>query len=132
MRARIQKISKFAPSIFQGRLDFSARGGVSLTLEHPAERVMFRVLAGTLGILACAYVYFVGVSILNVIARKEALAQTASLASAVSSLERDYFAASQGVGPEDGVRLGLTPVSNTVYVHRPGNAALVTLPSNEI
>jgi len=133
MRARIQKISRYAPSIFQGRLDFSGkRGGLSLTVEHPAERMVFRVLLGALAAFALLYIYFVGASILNVIARKEALAQTSRLTNAVSQLEREYFAASQGVGPEDGARLGLSPVANTVYVHRPGNAAAAALPSNEI
>ncbi|OGG73638.1 hypothetical protein A3A40_01440 [Candidatus Kaiserbacteria bacterium RIFCSPLOWO2_01_FULL_54_20] len=134
MRARIQKISKYAPSIFQGKLDLSsARRSFSLTVEHSAEPVLLRVLLAALALFACAYIYFVGATILNVIARKEAMAETASLTSAVSSLGREYFAASQGLGPDDGVRLGLSPVSNTVYLHRPGNAAAAaTLESNEI
>ena len=122
MRARIQKISKYAPSVFQGKLDFaSARRGLSLTAEHPVEPVLFRALLGIVVALACAYVYFVGATILNVIARKEALAQTASLTSSVSGLEREYFAAAQNIGPEDGARLGLSPVSDALYLHRPGN-----------
>ena len=138
MRTRIQKISKYRPSIFQGRFDFSLasrsyRGrGLSLTIEHPGERYALKFFAATLTVLTCAYVYFVGASILNVIARKDAQVQIASLASAVSDLERDYFSSSQELGPEDGERLGLSPVSNTVYVHRPGNAAAAALPSNEI
>src|SRR3989344_1347297 len=138
MRARIQKISRYAPSIFQGRLEFgSARGLhgrriISLTVEHPLERVLFRACAGALLVLACACVYFVGTSVLNVIARQEALAQTTSLASAVSELEREYLAVSQNVKPEDGAQLGLTPVSNTVYIHSPGNAVAVTPERNEI
>ena len=133
MRARIQKISKYAPSIFQGKLDFSSsRSSFSLTAEHPAETMLSRMLVGTLAIFACAYIYFVGASILNVIARKEALADAARLENTVSRLERDYFAASQGVGPEDGTRLGLTPISNTDYVYRPGNAAVASIESNDI
>lgn len=125
MRTRIQKISKYAPSIFQGKIDFSSRNkGFSLTVEHPAERIVFRTLVSALFLLAILYVYFVGATILNVVARKEAVAQTAHLASAVSELERDYFAISKAIGPEDGARLGLAPVANTVYIHRPGNAAL--------
>lgn len=128
MKARIHKISKYAPSLFQGKFDFSvpsgsraAHGGISLTLEHPAERAVFKTLTTGLAVLACCYIYFVGLTIVNVIARKEALSQMSSLGSAVASLERDYFAASQGVGPEDGERLGLKPVSSTDYVRRPGN-----------
>ncbi|MBI2612761.1 hypothetical protein HYW59_03030 [Candidatus Kaiserbacteria bacterium] len=133
MRARIQKISKYAPSIFQGKLDFHGRRpGFSLTAEHPAERLFLRLLISAVVVLACAYAYFVGATILNVIARKEALADSVNLATAVSKLEREYFAISQRVGPEDGTRLGLSPVSKTIYVHRPGNAALSDVARNEI
>lgn len=137
MRTRIQKISKYAPSIFQGKIDFSAgrhvRGrGFSLTIEHPAEPAAFRSLVAVLGVLAVLYVYFVGSTVLNVVARKEANMQATSLASAVAQLESDYFAATQEIGPEDGARLGLAPVAQTEYVHRPGNAVVLTTPGNEI
>jgi hypothetical protein len=153
MRARIQKISKYAPSIFQGRFDFSQKiRRISLTIEHPVERITFRAFVCMLGVLASLYLYFVGTSVLNVVARKESLRETAALANAVSQLEREYLVASQDIGPEDGARLGLTPVSKTVYIHRPGNLSAglpeqersrsggpaqaedvaATLPSNEI
>lgn len=125
MRARIQKISRYAPSIFQGKIDFSsARRSFSLTVEHPFEPAILRILAGLILLLGFAYVYFVGATILNVVARKDAMSQSASLTSAVSNLEREYFALSHELGPDDGTRLGLAPVSDTVYVHRPGNTAL--------
>lgn len=133
MRARIQKISRYAPSIFQGRLDFGQKGrGVSLTLEHPLERALWRVLIASVGLLAVLYLYFVGSSILNVIARKEAAAESQRLTSAVASLERDYYAFSEEIGPEDGSRLGLNPVAATEYIRRPGSAASLTIPSDEI
>ncbi len=133
MRTRIQKISKYTPSIFQGRLDLSsARRNFSLTVEHSVEQIFLRALLGALAILVCAYIYFVGSTIFNVIARKEAMAETANLTSVVSDLEREYFAVSHRLGPDDGTRLGLSPVSNTVYIHRPGNSASATLEINEI
>lgn len=133
MRARIQKISRYTPSIFQGRFDFSQKGrGFSLTLEHPSERITLRLLLVALAALSSLYVYFIGVSVLNVIARKEALSEAANLTNTVAELERDYFVASQSIGPEEGTRLGLSPVLNTVYIHRPGNAAVAPARSNEI
>src|SRR3989344_7292288 len=133
MRARIQKISRYAPSIFQGKLDFSGKNRrFSLAVEHPAERAIFRTLIAALALFACAYVYLVGSTVLNVIARKEALAQTATLASAVSELESQYFAASGGIRPEDGARLGLSPVEDTVYIRRPGNTAAAKISGDEI
>lgn len=133
MRAKIQKISKYAPSIFQGKLDLNAkRVGFSLTSEHPAERVLQRVFL--LAMIACAllYTYFVGATALNVIARKEARTHIQILATAVSGLEREYFTISQSVGPEDGARLGLSPVQDTTYMHRRGNAAIAEQDSNAL
>lgn len=133
MRAKIQKISKYAPSLFQGKLDLNARRAVfSLTSEHPGERVLQRAFFIAMIALAILYTYFVGVTALNVIARKEARAETQILATAVSQLERDYFALSQGIGPEDGARLGLSPVQDTTYVHRTGNAAIAEQDSNAL
>jgi len=139
MGTRIFKVSKYKPSIFQGSLSlspgrrsFTGRTGFSLTVEHPAERVVFRALAITLMVLTGSYVYFVSSSVLNVIARKEALAETASLGSKVSLLERDYYAAAAAITPSAGHRLGLAPVSNTRYVHRPGAIGAAEVQSNDI
>ena len=139
MGTRIFKISKYKPSIFQGSLklapgrrSFPGRTGFSLTIEHPAERIAFRTLVVTLVALACAYGYFVSASVLNVIARKEALAETVSLGSRVSLLERDYYAAAAAIIPSAGDRLGLAPVSNTRYVHRLGVVGTAEVQSNEI
>lgn len=133
MGSRILKISKYRPSVFQGSLAFSAkRAGFSLTSEHPAERVLFRVLIIVLFGLVASYMYFVSASVLNVIARKEAITNMASLGSEVSLLERDYYTAAAAITPGEGARLGLTPVSNTRYVHRPGTVGAATISTNEI
>jgi len=108
------------------------RGGFSLTVEHPAERVLFKTLIAALALLTVGYVYFVSASVLNVIARKDAVRETASLESKVSLLERDYYAATAALTPSSGERLGLSPVSNTRYVHRPGVVGVAETPLNEI
>lgn len=121
MGAHLHRMSKYRPSIFQGRLDlFDTAPSFSLTREHPAERAVFRVLIASILVIACVYTYFVGASVLNVIARKEALLQTARLTGAVSALEREYFLIAKSVTPEAGERLGLTPVAKTAYVRRLG------------
>lgn len=134
MKARIQKISRYAPSIFQGKLDLGARRrGFSLTAEHPAEGLIFCVLVASVIVLAVVYSYLVSATIINVMARREALTQSSNLATAVSKLEHEYFAIAQDIGPEDGARLGLAPVSKTYYMHRPRNlSAGNPTPDNEI
>jgi len=132
MGQRLQKISRYRPSIFQGRLDFSPHAAVSLTAEHPSEQVVFRALMAALVGLVLTYVYCVGSTVLNVIARKEALSQTAMLRSSVSTLEAGYYTASAAVTPTEGERLGLSAVSETAFVYRPGTAAAATIGRNEL
>ena len=128
-----KKIHK--PSIFQTQLQFPASGGTfALHTEHPLEHAAFRALIAVLFILISAYLYFVTASVLNVIARKEALAQEARLGTAIGAFEKDYFAISQTVTPEAGTPLGLFPISNaaTAYVYRPGTVGQAETPHNEI
>jgi hypothetical protein len=131
------KISKHIPSVLQGSLDFSPGRTISLSIEHPTESVLLRWLVALVVVFLCAYVYFVSLSVLNVIARKEALASIAKLQSAISLMERDYFALSQRVVPSEGASLGLAPISAISYVYRPGNTAMAdtetgTIQANEI
>ena len=64
-----RKIHK--PSIFQGQLQFSAsRGSFALNAEHPLEHTAFRIFSATLLVLVFSYIYLVGSSAFNVIARK--------------------------------------------------------------
>lgn len=127
-RRRIHK-----PSIFQTQLQFPAsRGTFALNSEHPLEHTAFRVLFGILFILICSYLYFVSSSVLNVIARKEALSKSTHLGTTIGAYEKDYFAISQTVKPEAGEPLGLFPVSNTAFVYRPGAIGQAETPNNEI
>ena len=133
MRAHIHKISRYTPSIFQGRFDFSSvQRDVSLSLEHPVERVALRVLAIVLLAAVCGYLYFVSASILNVIARKEALTRISVIQGSIGGLEQHYFKLSSGISPESGSELGLTPISRQHYVYRPGNVGAATIARNEI
>src|SRR5207253_549072 len=92
---------KYRPSIFQGKFEFADYSRtVSLALEHPAEVLTRRILLTLLALLMCGYLYFVTTSVLNVIARKEALSNTATLQGAIGGLEQKYFELSQGVTPE--------------------------------
>lgn len=133
MRARIHKISRYAPSIFQGRLDFSSvQRDVSLSLEHPVERVALRILSIILLAAICGYLYFVSASILNVIARKEALTRISVIQGSIGGLEQHYFKLSSGISPEVGGALGLAPIGKQHYVYRPGNVGAATIVRNEI
>jgi hypothetical protein len=94
-----------------------------LAIEYPVERMAFVALTAVLAILFCAYFYLVVASVLNIIARKEADAQSATLQGSIGILEKQYFTLSQSITPQDAQDLGLAPVTGTYYVYRPGNAA---------
>lgn len=98
-----------------------------LAVEHQAERLALSVLSIIVGLLFCSYLYFVGASVLNIIARKEADAQSLGIQGSVGVLEEQYFALSQSVTPQDAPSLGLAPVSQTAYVYRPGDAAVAPI-----
>ncbi len=89
------------------------------TAALPYEGRITSALIALIALGACAYAILVCMSILNVIERKEALAESDRLQSAVGSLEKEYFTLSQTIGPEKAAGLGLTPVSETAYVYPP-------------
>jgi len=120
------KISKHIPSVFQGSLDFSRGRAISLSVEHPLEAVISRYLMGIIVFLLLGYLYFVSASVLNVIARKEALTGIAKVQSTISVTEQQYFTLSQAMTPAEGASLGLAPLTETSYVYRPGNTAVAT------
>lgn len=107
-----------------------------LSIEHPAERFIFNTLFVTLMLLLAGYLYFVASSVLNIIARKEASAQTTALQSGLAGMEKEYFMLTQGMTAGKAASIGLAPLKSADYLYRPGNAASAASPatigSNEI
>jgi hypothetical protein len=124
-----QKISKHSPSIFQGRLNLAAaaKPRVALSMEYAAERVILRSLIAVLIVLAFLYLYFVSSSVINIMARKEALAQSTQIEGSIGALEGQYFTLSQAITPQSASSLGLVPVSSTDYVDRPGDVGIADI-----
>lgn len=102
-----------------------------LTAEHPAERRVLTGLIIALAVFSAAYLYCISASVLNVIARKEAVARAATLESSIGSLEQEYFASAASVTPSSGETLGLSPIADVSYVHRP-SAVASAVSSDEI
>lgn len=129
--SKVLRIGRHIPSALQGSFSFPVRA-ISLTIEHPLERVAFRTALMLLAILLCGYLYFVSASILNVMARKEAAVAAASVQNAIATFEQQYFVLSDKVTQERGIAMGLHPVNEVSYVYRPGNTAAGTMERNEI
>ena len=108
-------------SLFQKAREFPKRS-VSIS-AYTGESHILKGLLLVLALCILGYLYFVGISILNVIANREAAAQSNSLQTAVSSLEQEYFKLSKSVTPERGESLGLSATKNQAYVRRALNVA---------
>ncbi len=100
----------------------------SLPLEERAVQALGLIIA----CLLVAYIVFVSMSVVNVIASKEATDKISALRASVSQLENDYFALSDTVTEDSGAILGLAPVSKTNYVSRTGTVGAATRPRSEI
>lgn len=100
----------------------------SLPLEERAVRALSLMLA----CLVIGYIVFVSMSVVNVIASKEAGDKITALRASVSQLEKDYFVLSDTVTADSGALLGLAPVSKTNYVSRTGTVGAATRPRNEL
>src|SRR3989338_5676493 len=94
-----------------------------LSIEHPLERLALNALFVLLALLVAGYLYFVGASILNIIVRKEAAADIDRLQSSIALTEKEYFELNKSVSPIVAGDMGLTQLSRTNYVYRPGNSA---------
>jgi len=103
----------------------------SLLSAFPHEELLIRICGGAIVSLVAVYLTLVGMTTLNVIARKESLDQMTNAQTSVGSLEQDYFALSQKITPDQGGNLDLAPVSHTSYVYRPGAFGVASV-RNEI
>lgn len=122
MTSRTYKISKYTPSLLQGRLELSAvakHETRALSMRYPLEDKIFRALVIALGVLVVCYLYFVAASVMNVIARKESSTQAAILQGNIGALEREYFALHEKIAPEHASTIGLAPIEETDYVYVP-------------
>lgn len=128
----ISKISKYRPSIFQSKLDFSGTREMILPGEWAYERSVLRGIILFIVALAFLYIYFVTASVLNVIASREARQSITKLQGSIGTLEQEYFALSQKATLAEGERIGLTRVASPQYVYRPGNVGTATIASNAI
>lgn len=94
---------------------------------YRGEAHFLRILSLLLALSIAGYLYFVGLSIMNVIANREASVMSDRLQSDVASLEQEYFTLSKGVSPEAASNHGLARPAVTSFVRsQPNYAANVT------
>lgn len=87
-------------------------------IAFAGESHMLQVLSILLALSIAGYLYFVGVSIMNVISNREASVESERLRSIVGGLEEDYFALAKSISPEAAGEHGLTASAGATYVRR--------------
>ncbi|MFZ2886567.1 MAG: hypothetical protein WA021_01970 [Minisyncoccia bacterium] len=82
------------------------------------ESHVLSILYLTLGLCVAGYLYFVGVSIMNLIANREAVVQSERLQTDVAVLEQEFFELSKGVTPAAADDHGLLKPVHTSFTKR--------------
>ena len=90
---------------------------------YTGESYMVQALIFLFILCVAGYLYFVGLSILNVVGSREASVESDRLQSVVGSLEEEYFGLSKSVTPEIGVQYGLSRPATQAFVRSPSNMA---------
>lgn len=85
------------------------------------EAQMLRILSAMLAFAIAGYLYFVGVSIMNVIVSREASMASERLQSEVATLEQEYFRLAKQVTAEGAANSGLVKPVATTFVKAQGN-----------
>lgn len=96
----------------------------TLTYEHPAERIVFRILCAVFVASVCAYVYLIAASTFNIIARKQAESSAVTAHSLLAQTNAEYYKLSGQVTPARALAIGLAPVSQKEYVIRTSSLGL--------
>lgn len=90
---------------------------------YRGESFLLSFLYIALGVCIMGYVYFVGVSIVNLIANREAVVENERLQSEVASLEQEYFELSKGITAAAAAEHGLSQPAAASFVRRDANYA---------
>jgi hypothetical protein len=98
----------------------------------PREEYIARTLSIVLVVLAIGYISLVSMSVVNVIASKEASDRIAAMRAKVGELEHTYFALTQTVTKDTGSEFGLIPIATIHYVNRVGNVGVANNARNDI
>lgn len=104
----------------------------ALHTSLPLEEYAIRVLVLSVAAIVIFYIVFVSMSVVNVIASKEASDNVLALRATVSELESEYFELSGTVTAESGGHLGLAPVQKTNYVSRAGAVGAAKRTRNDL
>ncbi len=82
------------------------------------QRIIFRVLIGSLIMLSVAYVYLIGSITFNVLARKSLETNARELGSRIGTLELTYLARANQIDKNHATFLGFVEIHNNIFATR--------------
>lgn len=85
---------------------------------HQDERIYFCVLSGLALLSLSLYMYFISVSVIHVVVRKEINLEIATVASRVSSLEAEYIEGQHLINKEVASMNGYTLAQHKIFIDR--------------
>lgn len=100
------------------------------SVAFSGESYLLQTLSILLVLCVAAYLYFVGVSIMNVITNREASVESERLRSIVGGLEEQYFTLSKAITPDAAGNLGLSASAETSFVRRTSAVAVNDAPTD--
>ena len=100
------------------------------SIAFAGESYLLQTLSILLVLCVAAYLYFVGVSIMNVITNREASVESERLRSIVGGLEEQYFTLSKAITPDAAGNLGLSASAETSFVRRTSAVAVNDAPTD--
>jgi hypothetical protein len=90
--------------------------------NHDTQRVIFRVLVGSLLALSIVYVYLIGSITFNVLARKSLDNTVRQVGSHISTLELTYLAKANEIDKNYAASLGFVETNANIFAMRAGAA----------
>ncbi len=102
----------------------------SIVNNQDLEKRIFKGLVFALAVLFASYIYFVGHTVFNIVARKAIDVDARNLTSAVSSLELEYFSLSNKIDLSYAESAGFINPNQTAFANRENLAMAQTLAIN--
>lgn len=87
--------------------------------DTSTQRILFRILVGSLGTLCLVYIYIIGSITFDVVARKSLEGMSRTLESNISQLELVYLSNLNDVNKDRASSLGFVDINSNIFATRP-------------
>jgi hypothetical protein len=90
----------------------------NITENSYIQKILLRILVGSLIVLSIVYIYLIGSITFNVLARKTLETTSRSLSSNISKLELTYLDSANKINKDLALSMGYVEVNNNIFASR--------------